>query len=1024
MLRRSIVSTVVVLLAFVPASAEEATTAPAAVDFAKDVKPIFAAHCVKCHGPDEQEAGLRLDHRTPALRGGDSGKAFVPGQPEKSLLVERVTSKDTDEVMPPPFQGVAALKPEQIETLRRWVAEGAEWPDDGTPFRVKSDHWAFQPIERPELPAVRDEAWVRNEIDRFVLAGLEKDGIAPSPAADRYTLVKRLYYDLVGLPPEPAVVDAFVESDDPRAYEELVDRLLASKHFGERWGRHWLDKARYADSDGYEKDRPRPNAWRYRDWVVDAVDRDLPFDEFTKRQLAGDLLSDPSPDDLLATAFHRQTLTNTEGGTDKEQFRVEAVFDRVETTGTVWLGLTVGCARCHTHKYDPLAQSEYYQLFAFFNDGDEANTEIPTSAEAVAKYEVAKAEHDARKKELTAELAAARTKLAVGQPKWEEELRTAIASEAENVVRRHDVEFDQVASLRGQKLVPQEDGSLLATGDVPADDTTTLTFEPPVADVTGFRLDTLPHESLGANGPGRTDHGNFVLTRFRVFVTEKDGKEREVAVATAKADFSQDRWVPTGALTDKERTGWAVAPQFGKPHWIEFRLKAPLPGRPRVRVELEQNYGERHVIGRFRLRAVTGTDAPVDLADDLRAILALDPGERTKEQASKLREHFLNTRPELRAKQKEVADFDKSAPKRPYVSVRVIRERSSPRDTRVLRRGDFLQPMDPVQPGAFAVLPAVDSNGERPTRLDLAEWLMAEENPLTGRVAVNHVWSHLFGRGLVGTMNDFGTRGEKPTHPELLDWLATEYRRLGWSRKTLLKTIVMSATYRQASRHRPDLADVDPRNERLARQNRFRVEAEIVRDLHLAASGLLSRKVGGPSVFPPLPAGVAALSYANNFRWNTSKGEDRYRRGMYTFFKRTSPHPNLISFDCPDSNTTNVNRNESNTPLQALVLLNNEVFTETAQHFAKLLLESDATTDEARLTTAFRRCVARPPSESELSEFAGLLKAGRTYYAEHPDAAAKLTAGHAATGVPAAESAAWVATCRILANMDEFITRE
>ena len=763
------------------------------VDFARDVQPIFAEHCLQCHGADAQESGLRLDLKERALAGGDSGLAFAPEKSAESPLVHRISGLDPEIVMPPDSKGLPA---EQVAILRAWIDQGANWPDASDEGgATKTDHWAYQPIVRPEVPQPADAAWVRNPIDAFVLARLETAGIKPSPDADRYTLIRRLSIDLLGLPPSIDDVHAFVADESPEAYEKLVDRLLESPHFGERWGRHWLDIARYADSDGYEKDNPRHDAWKWRDWVIQAINDDMPFDEFTIEQLAGDLLPDATGAQKLATAFNRQTLTNTEGGTDKEEFRVEAVADRVETLGTGWLGLTIGCARCHTHKYDQITQREFYQLFAFFNNGDETSFPLPISDEAVAKYQVAKAEYDRQLAELDARIAVA--------------------------------------------------------------------------------------------GPA------------------------------AQAE------------TEKLKT--------------------------------------------------------------------------------------------------EKTELEKKAPPPPTIDVRVISQRTeSPRATHLLKRGDFLQPADRVEPGTLAVLPrlAARTASAPPDRLDLARWLASRENPLTPRVCVNHVWQHLFGQGLVKTTNDFGVRGEAASHPDLLDWLADEWFELGLSRKALVKLIVMSATYRQSSAHRSELKEIDANNRLLARQNRFRVEAEIVRDLSLAAGGLMSRKVGGPSVYPPMPADVAALSYANNFKWTASEGEDRHRRGMYTFFKRTAPHPNLTAFDCPDSNKTCVERASSNTPLQALTTLNNIVFSESAQGLARRALGESGLDDSARIRRAFEYSVARSPGEAETAAFLELLAAARDYYGKSADEAKAAAGATVPEGVPVAEAAAWAATARILLNLDEFITRE
>ncbi|WP_437193090.1 DUF1549 domain-containing protein [Planctomicrobium sp. SH527] len=793
------------------------------VDFKLDIQPILTAHCTACHGASDQNGGLRLDHRTLALQGGDTGPAIVPHKMSGELL-RRITSDSESELMPPP-EGGKALSKEQIAKLRTWIQQGAVWPDDGQKVSVTSNHWAYQPRRSITPPQVQNETWIRSPIDRFVLNKLEAARITPSPEADKETLQKRLFYDLIGLPPTLEEIDAFQTDESPDAYEKLVDRLLASPHFGERWGRHWLDKARYADSDGYEKDNARPDAFHYRDWVINAFNRDLPFDQFTIEQLAGDLLPDATEAQRIATAFHRQTMTNTEGGTDPEEFRVVAVVDRTNTTASVWLGLTAGCAQCHTHKYDQITQLEYYQLYAFFNNGDEINLERSKGPEAIAEYEKQLAAHEAKLKNLNS------------------------------------------------------------------------------------KLDAL-----------------------------KKKKEAEAASPTT--------------ATDTVATSAPAAP-------------------------------------------VSAIDADIEKI------------------------------------QKQIDQTTKRPPAKPIENIRILTQRTeSSRKTHVLKRGDFLDPGTEVQPGTFGTLHPFQTRNQSalPDRLDLAQWLVSADNPLTPRVTVNRIWGHLFGRGLVKTMDDFGVRGEQPTHAELLDWLSDEFLRLKWSQKALIREIVLSATYRQASAHRPELLETDPLNEQLARQNRFRVEGEIVRDLHLAASGLLNRTVGGPSVFPPMPADVAALSYANNFKWKTSEGNDLYRRGMYIFFKRTAPFPDLMTFDCPDSNVATIERRSSNTPLMALTTLNNQVFSETASAMASRLLKvpvkEPTHADTERLTTAFCLCVVRPPDQDELQSLLALLNECRSWYRTHPEDAKKLINNKPIEGLSADEQSAWIATVRIVMNMDEFIMRE
>ena len=1026
---------VLILAVSLPALAQEEELPPAVdrkVDFEKDVQPLFKKFCFECHGSDKQEAGFRLDSRDAALAGGDTGESILPENSAESLLIRYVAGIDENVVMPPEGD---KLSKTQVGILRAWIDQGAVWPESAGTTVKKNSHWAYQKVVRHKEPAVKNKAWVRNGIDSFVLARLEENGITPSSEADRRTLIRRVYFDLLGLPPEPKAVQAFLNNQSEEAYERLVDGLLESPHFGERWGRHWLDLARYADSDGYEKDRPRPNAWRWRSWVIKAINDDMPFNQFTVEQLAGDLLPNTTGSQKLATAFHRQTLTNTEGGTDQEQWRVEACFDRTETTGTVWLGLTVGCARCHSHKYDQITQREYYQLFAFANNGDESNTNVPTSEAAQKKYEADKTTHDVKLRFLEAEFAAAKESLKPVLIQWEEDFHKRVAAASDNPIAWHVVEFEKLEAASKAKFSRQDDGSYLVEGNVPDKDEYTLTGKTAAQPVTGLRIETLTDDRLPSKGPGRTAHGNFVLSDLRpYFATTKDLKpEHAVKLVSATADFSQEKFPPQNAIDgDKAKTGWAIAPQMSKPHSADFVFEKPLTakeGEGWLQVVLDQQYGSQHTIGKFRIHVRTGSNPKDGIPKDVLAALGVKVGERKPEQTKTILDWLATTHSVTKTVADRIAAHKKAAPKEPVMSVRVINQRmSSPRKTYVFRRGEFLQPIKEKEiiPAGLSTLHPLKPRKKTGDRLDLATWIVSPENPLTPRVTVNHTWKHLFGQGIVRTINDFGVRGEKPSHPKLLDWLADEFRgNLMWSRKELLRLIVTSATYRQSSTHRDELLEIDPRNYLLARQNRLRAEAEIIRDFTLSVTGLLSKKIGGPSVFPPLPPGVADLSYANNFKWNTSKGEDQFRRGMYTFFKRTAPHPNLTTFDCPDANTTCVHRQSSNTPLQALILLNNAVYMEAARSFSKTLLQTEKNqSDEERLNLAFLRCVSRPMNGTESNQFGSLLKASREWYESHEVDAKKMTGGYGVEGTPVAESAAWTATCRMMLNMDEFITRD
>ncbi len=985
---------------------------PAApIDFVRDVQPLFAEHCLECHGPDDSKGGLVLTSREPALKELKSGAhGIVPGKPDQSEMIARLTSDDPEEQMPPPkHRAKHPLKARDIEVLRQWIAEGAKF----------EAHWAYKPIVRPKTGG----------IDDFIRSRLAKEGISPSPEADPVTLIKRATYDLLGLPPSLSDLSEASGWSDQK-YEALLDRLFSSERFGERWGRHWLDMARYADSDGYEKDRPRPDAWRFRDWVIRAINDDMPFDEFTIEQLAGDLLPDATPDQIVATAFNRQTLTNTEGGTDQEQFRIEACMDRTETLGTVWLGLTVGCARCHTHKYDQITQKEYYQLFAYFNNGDEVNRQVPSSPEAWDEYE--KKNGDAVKKliPLRKALDAAKAELPVKLPEWEKDVkeRLAKAVAAKKAQKFETLPVSNTKALAA-KLQKQQDGSYLAQNKTPKTDTYTLEISNHSKPITALQVEALPDDSLPGKGPGYNKGGNFVLTKLSA--TLQRGKtSQELILHSAKADFEQKTFTADKTLDDDDQTGWAVSGATGKKHTLTVQLTEPLVLQPqdRLTLQLEQNYKQPgHTIGRFRVLAASEETEDSIAPNEIRKILSEEPKRRNPVVIQPLWEWMAKVDPEVVAADRALREAEAKLPKPPLMDVRVIAQRTNnPRKTHLLHRGDFLQPADEVTPAAFSTLPPIKGS----TRLDLARWLVSRNNPLTPRVTVNHFWSRLFGEGLVRTVADFGVRGEPPTHPELLDWLADEFMKQGWSRKKILKTIMMSATYRQSSaipaNLPPKVMELDPKNALLWRQNRLRVDGEIVRDLYLASGGLLSSKIGGPSVFPPIPDGIDALSYAGNFKWTTSKGEDRYRRGMYTFFKRTAPHPDLTTFDCPDANLTNVKRTVSNTPLQALTTLNAEAFAEAAQALAKRVL-TDATLkdDAARLTRAFRVCASRVPSAAELAALQKLLDESRHTYQNGPADDAKAAIGtHGAPGTPTVENAAWVATARIVLNLDELITRE
>ena len=1029
------VAFVFALLAISPMNAEEENPIPVAVgpkvDFIADVQPILRKTCYSCHGVEEQEAGFRLDIKARALAGGDGGKSIVPGDSAKSRLITLVAGLDEDAgIMPPEGEGTP-LTPEQIATLRAWIDQGAIWPESAD-AAASSGHWSFQPITQPSLPIPKEVAWVRNPIDTFVLQRLETSGIRPSREAARATLMRRVYFDLLGLPPSPQELDSFLNDSRSNAYERMVERVLSSPHYGERWGRHWLDLARYADSDGYEKDRARPHAWRYRNWVIDALNADLPYDQFSIEQLAGDMLPDATLEQKVASGFHRNTLHNTEGGTDQEEDRVKKTVDRTNTAGAIWLGLTVGCAQCHSHKYDPLTQREYYQLYAFFNDINEADIDAPLPADQ-ERLRAAKATFDAAHAKLTVAVKDYETNdLAKAQTEWE---KTAL----DKSVVWQTVDPMSVTSKNGAMLQRQDDASWLATGKNEVSDVYTIEAFAGAERVTAVRLEVLPDKSLVKQGPGRADNGNFVLTTLSVTASPtSDGQEpKSVVLVNAKADFSQGDWQVEKAINDDPTDGWAVSPEFGKRHVAVFEAKeaVEVADNTKLTFVLDQTYNadKSHNIGRFRLSLTSG-ELPATLEGlpaEVANALAKPAAERNADQQKQVATYFRSVDPELTRLNKIVADHAKQQPAASGVKAQTVAQIAEPRQANIHIRGDFLNKGEPVTALTPSVLPGLTADESQHGRLEFARWLFAADNPLTARVTVNRVWQRIFGRGIVNTVDDFGTQGDTPTHPELLDWLANEVQTQGWSLKQLHRLIVSSATYQQSAAFRRDLIESDPDNSLLARQQRRRVEAETIRDIALAVSGLLDTRLGGPSVRPPQPAEYSSLTYANSAKWQVSKGGDAYRRGLYTFFQRTSPYPMLMTFDSPDSTECCTQRSLSNTPLQALTLWNDPAFYECAQAFgARVLAEvppmgDSVQTTRGRARYAFMLCLARHPTVDELPHVIELYEA-QVKRAEANDEATTQIVGKQVVpeGASTVELAAWIIVGRTLINLDEFITRD
>jgi mono/diheme cytochrome c family protein len=921
------------------------------VDFAREILPIFRASCFPCHGPERRQGRLRLSNREEAFKGGISGRVIIPGDAENSLLVKRISSDEEGPRMP---KGMTALAPEQIELIKRWINEGAHWPDNAE----NAVHWAFIPPQRPPIPEVKNRAWVRNPIDAFILHRLEQEGLSPSLEAPKETLVRRLYLDLTGLPPTPEEVDAFLKDTRSDAYERLVDKLLDSPHYGERQALVWLDLARYADTDGYEKDLRR-TIWRYRDWVIEAFNRDMPFDQFTIEQIAGDLLPNPTLAQRIATGFHRNTMQNLEGGVDQAEAHENKLYDRVDTTATVWLGLTMNCARCHDHKYDPIKQKEYYQLLAFFN-----NSKIYPVGDASISEE----------KWLEAQIPAPTPE----QQRRLQELTQAIARlESRALPPAQALPPLEVQTASGAPVAILEDGTVLARGETPDTEVYRVRVRLPAGELRVLQIECLPHPSLPAQGPGRAHNGNFVLTGVRMQVGGKP-----IAFRDAAADFVQSGFDARAVLQpDNTTSGLAVVGHIGKPNTLTLTLQQPIrlkqPTEAEITLECLYTTHKQHVLGCFRLKTAYG---------DTARLIELKAAKR-----------------QLEAEIPTTLVMEDKPTDKPLTAV-------------VRPRGEFTRQGEVVETGAPAVLHPFPADAPR-NRLGLAQWLVARDNPLTARVQVNRMWATIFGRGIVETLENFGTQGAYPTHPELLDWLAVEFMESGWRMKHIYRLIVTSATYRQSSRATPELLARDPKNELYARAPRYRLPAELVRDVALTASGLLSRKIGGPSVFPPQPEGVWDIPFSGD-RWVTDTGENRYRRGLYTFWRRTAPYPSMVAFDAHSREVCIAMRPRTNTPLQSLVLLNDPAYMEAAVALAQRMAARGKGNLQASLRYGFRCCTAREPTPAELQRLEQLYRQMRERYAQQPDAAQKLV------GAPDTHTAALALVANTLLNLDETITRE
>ena len=1004
-------------------------------DVAREAQAILAESCYGCHGPQVQSAGLRLDSREAAL-----AKAVVAGEAAHSPLMARIEGGSGVVRMP---LGSAPLSSAKIAVIRRWIDSGAPWPDAGA---ATKKHWAFVAPVRPAVPKTARANWVRNPIDAFLLSRLEREGLAPSPETDRATLLRRVSLDLTGLPPTLAELDAFLADRSADAYEKQVDRLLASPHYGERWAKMWLDAARYADSNGYEKDAPRI-VWSYRDWVINAFNRDLPYDRFVIEQIAGDLLPGATQDQRVATGFLRNSMINEEGGVDPEQFRMEAMFDRVDAIGKGILGITIQCAQCHDHKYDPIKHEEYYKIFAFLNDTYEANIAVYTPdqerqrADIHRKSEEMEAELRRRTPDWQQRMAAWEARVAGNQPEWQVLPLTV----------------DDI-STGGERELPMKDGSMLAQGYAPTKHTVQFTAPSSLPVIRAVRLELMLDPNLPNGGPGRSIRGSGALTEFRVEAAPasdpKKFEKLKIASATAdialpetplepKFDDKSGKRRVTGpvdfAIDGKDETAWGIDSGPGQRNQARkavFVLEKPVEnsGGSVLNLFLKMNHGgansddnENNNLGRIRLSVTGAENAVADpVPPAVREILAIPDAQRSPAQIRTVFSYWRTTVPEWHAENEAIAALGKLHPEGSLQLVLADREAGDHRVTHLLKRGDFLQPDHEVSPGTPAFLHPLRPSSE-PDRLRFARWLVDRQSPTTARSFVNRVWQSYFGTGIVATAENFGTQCEPPSNQELLDWLAVEFMDSGWDVKKLQRTIVTSAAYRQSSKVTPELLAKDPDNRLIARGPRFRVDAELVRDIALSTSGLLNPAIGGPSVFPPAPAFLflPPASYSPK-SWKVSEGPDRYRRALYTFRFRSTPFPMLQTFDAPNGEMSCVRRTRSNTPLQALTTLNEPVFVDAAQALAKRVLKEGGASDEERLVYAFRLATARRPTGEESGVLLKLLAKEQHRIADGWLSALDLSGmrGAPLSDTTPTRAAAWSVVTRVILNLDETITKE
>ncbi len=1053
------------------------------IDYSRDIRPIFAKNCFACHGSDESKrsAGLRLDQRDTAITSRKKHPAAIlPGKADDSELIKRILSDDDTERMPPP-DAAMKLTSEQTNKLKRWINEGANY----------TQHWAFVTPAKPILPATKLKDWSKQPLDQYILAQLEQAGLQPSPEADKYSLIRRLSLDLRGLPPTLAEINSFEKDSSTNAYEKLADQFLADPAYGERWARVWLDLARYADSAGYGSDPLRLNMWRYRDWVIDAFNKNMPYDQFTIQQLAGDLLPNPTLEQKMATAFHRNTMTNTEGGTDREEFRVAAVKDRINTTMQVWMGLTMGCAQCHSHKYDPISHQEYYQAYAIFNqtaDNDQPS-EVPTMPAPTPTQIQKNQEIDRQIAGIRQQMEKPTPELAKAQRDWEASLKSnapwvtlipAASSPSfripQNILTGLRLEssdgIPNKFTVSKQPIDAKPPTARFVRVTLPGKNRILSLAEVEVFQGTEnmARLGDASQSSLDFKGEAAraidgNSNGDFFTSNSVTHTLTENDPWWEVKLPW---DTTVDRivlWNRTGGV--EQRLQGAIVQLLDVNHnmlWEQKITEVPMPSleidtvsqrinmaKPRITKNekshetlivfkepvsftgnelLTIKFDKKATVKPFTLSVTNDTKLPLRTALPVTTLAILDqPMEkRSPEQVNQLASYYRTIAPLLQPLRDQIAQVDKSRPAISSLPVMVELPEKSRRVTRMMKKGNFLDTGEPVEPRLPTLFKPTEINNKEPAnRMQLAKWLIHPDNPLTARVAVNRLWAQLFGTGLVETEEDFGTQGDAPSHPELLDYLAWHYQHdLKWDTKAMIKMIVMSATYRQSSKVTTELLEKDPRNRLLSRGPRYRLEAEMVRDQALALAGLLNKKISGPSVFPKQPDGLWQAAFNGERTWMTSKGDDRFRRGLYTFWRRTIPYPSMAAFDAPSREVCQVKRVRSNTPIQAFVTLNDPVYVEAAQALARRIVKEGGWTTHERLRYALKLCIGRPADERQVTPLLQLYGRELERFRKSPEAAMKLATdpfGALPTGWKAEELATWTVIANVLLNLDSVLMK-